>query len=117
MIGARLRQLRKERGMSQQSLATQLKLARTTLTMYETDQREPDHHTLHRIADLFQVSTDYLLGRTDDPTPPRAAHDDTVETEAAHRTDDPMADLPEEARRSLLEFQEYIRNKYGKKTE
>lgn len=67
MIGARLRELRAKAELSQEELAKHLQMARTTLAMYETDRREPDYTTLKRIADYFQVSTDYLLGRTDDP--------------------------------------------------
>jgi hypothetical protein len=45
--------------------------------------------------------------------PKASVHD--FETLAAHRTDDPLNELPKEARRSLEEFQEYILRKYGKK--
>ncbi|MEW6245069.1 MAG: helix-turn-helix domain-containing protein [Bacillota bacterium] len=44
-----------------------------------------------------------------------APPDSELATQAAHRTDDPTRELPEEARRSLAEFKQHIRKKYGKK--
>lgn len=41
-------------------------MARTTFSGYENGTREPDHQTLQKFADYFDVSIDYLLGRTDD---------------------------------------------------
>lgn len=69
----RLRSLRKIKGLSQTEAAKKLGFARTTYSNYEAGNREPDNETLQKIADFFEVSTDYLLGRTDDPTPPSQA--------------------------------------------
>ncbi|MBX6396382.1 MAG: helix-turn-helix domain-containing protein [Alicyclobacillaceae bacterium] len=44
--------------------------ARATYAQYEIGRRTPDYDTLRKLADFFEVSTDSLLGRTDDPTPP-----------------------------------------------
>ena len=63
----RLKQLRTERGMSQVRLAMELSVSQHTVSRYETGEREADYAMLIRIADLFGVSVDYLLGRTDDP--------------------------------------------------
>ena len=60
----RLKELRKNRGLTQADMATHLKVNRTTLTKYETGEREPDFSTLLSLASFFDVSTDYLLGRT-----------------------------------------------------
>jgi transcriptional regulator with XRE-family HTH domain len=62
----RLRSLREAKALSQEELARQLNMGRTTVAMYETGKREPDFETLRRLTDFFGVSTDYLLGRTDD---------------------------------------------------
>ncbi|MTI48253.1 MAG: helix-turn-helix transcriptional regulator [Firmicutes bacterium] len=66
-IGKKIRTLRKNNNITQGDLADKLKVARSTIGMIETNQREPSNDLLTRIADLFNVSTDYLLGRTDDP--------------------------------------------------
>ncbi|MGI5839322.1 MAG: helix-turn-helix domain-containing protein [bacterium] len=106
-FGARLRQLREEKELSQIDLAKQLKIANSTLSLYESDKREPDHETVKKIANHFSVSLDWLLGRTNIRNP--------IETIAAHRSDDPMDELPEEARKSLEEYKEFILKKYGYK--
>lgn len=108
----RLRKLREERGMLQRELADKLNVSRVAVTQYEQGKRFPEWDTLQKIADLFGVSIDYLLGRVDDRNLSL-----TNGPLAAHRTDDPLKDLPEEARKSLEEFQEYILRKYGKKKE
>lgn len=65
MFAKRLKELRTEKGMSQIALATVLKVERTTVVNWESGKREPDFEMLIRIADYFEVTCDYLLGRTD----------------------------------------------------
>lgn len=55
--------LRKEFGLSQQKLGNEIGLARNTICQYESGNRVPDVDTLKKIADYFDVSIDYLLGR------------------------------------------------------
>ena len=64
-FGARLRQLRKEKQMTQQAVADHLSIHRTTYTKYETDGVTPDQQGLMELAHLFGVTVDYLLGRED----------------------------------------------------
>jgi len=61
----RLRKLRKERKISQLKLALDLNMNQNTISRYETQEREADYETLVRFADYFDVSLDYLLGRSD----------------------------------------------------
>ncbi len=61
----RLKELRKKKGVSQQRLAMDLNVNQNTISRYETGEREADYKTLILIADYFDVSIDYLLGRTD----------------------------------------------------
>jgi transcriptional regulator with XRE-family HTH domain len=63
----RLKELRKSRGISQQRLAIELNTTQNTISRYETGEREADYATLIAIADYFDVSIDYLLGRTSNP--------------------------------------------------
>ncbi|MCW4388749.1 helix-turn-helix domain-containing protein [Limosilactobacillus oris] len=62
-VGRRIAELRNSAQMSQFQLAKVLKIGTSTLGMYETDKREPSPKVLKRIADYFDVSVDYLLGR------------------------------------------------------
>ncbi|MDH6673188.1 DNA-binding XRE family transcriptional regulator [Paenibacillus sp. LBL] len=67
ILGPRLAELRNKRGMTQAQLATKLKKSTSTIAMWETGNRDPDSDMIVKIAIVFDVSTDYLLGRTDDP--------------------------------------------------
>ena len=64
----RLKELRLKRGITQLKLALDLNMNQNSISRYETGQREADYKTLIAFADYFNVSIDYLLGRTDDPT-------------------------------------------------
>lgn len=64
-FGKKLRKLRIEKGLTQADLAATLSLGESTISFYESNKRQPDYETLTKIADFFKVSTDYLLGRTD----------------------------------------------------
>jgi HTH-type transcriptional regulator, competence development regulator len=65
LFGNRLRTLRKENKMTQKELANTLKSAESTVSMYERGEREPAYETVIKLSDIFNVSADYLLGRTD----------------------------------------------------
>ena len=63
----RLKELRKARKISQLKLALDLNMNQNSISRYETMEREADYETLIKFADYFNVSLDYLLGRTDKP--------------------------------------------------
>jgi len=63
----RLKELRESRGISQVRLAIELNLNQNSVSRYENGTRQADYQTLIAIADFFDVSLDYLLGRTDCP--------------------------------------------------
>ena len=62
----RLKELRKSRGISQLKLANDMNMNQNTISRYENMEREADYETLIRFADYFNVSLDYMLGRTDE---------------------------------------------------
>lgn len=62
-----LRKIRKEKGISQLKLALDLNTNQNTISRYETGEREPGINELIKIADYFNVSIDYLVGRTENP--------------------------------------------------
>ena len=64
----RLKELRKSKRIIQQRLAIELNLIQNTISRYESGERQADYKTLIALADYFQVSIDYLLERTDNPT-------------------------------------------------
>ena len=65
----RLKSLREERGFSQKEFAVEMDLPYTTYNSYETGKRAPDYDMLLKFAEYFGVTVDYLLGRTDEPSP------------------------------------------------
>ena len=56
------RQLRKERNLSQANLAERLGVSQTAVSQWETDKNYPDINTIKQLADIYSVTTDYLLG-------------------------------------------------------
>lgn len=63
----RLKELREARHLSQVRLAMERNLSQNSISRYENREREAGYETLVAMADYFQVSLDYLLGRTDQP--------------------------------------------------
>jgi len=62
-----LRELRKQKKISQIALAMALNVNQNSISRYETGEREADYATLIALADYFDVSIDYLLERTNNP--------------------------------------------------
>jgi transcriptional regulator with XRE-family HTH domain len=65
MFQIKLKELRENMGISQYELAERLGVAQSTIGGWESGKREPNFKTIKIIADFFNVSVDYLLGRTD----------------------------------------------------
>lgn len=73
MLGKRIAALRRQRNMSQKELAQRLGVRPSTVGMYEQGRREPDCAGLVHLAELFSVSTDFLLtGKTQSADNPMA---------------------------------------------
>jgi len=66
IFASRIKSLRKEYGYTQSEVAEQLKIGQTTIANYENGSRIPDISKLSLLADLYLVTIDYLLGRSDD---------------------------------------------------
>lgn len=64
----RIKELRKKRKITQLKMAIDLNMNQNTISRYENGEREAGYSELILIADYFDVSIDYLLGRTDNPT-------------------------------------------------
>lgn len=63
MFGKILKSLRTRKGMTQSELGEKLNISKVSISKYENGNQFPDTDTLQKIADVFSVSTDYLLGR------------------------------------------------------
>lgn len=65
MIGNRIKKLREELGLKQEELAKKLSVSPSAIGMYERNLREPNNELTIKFAEFFNVSIDYLLGKTD----------------------------------------------------
>ena len=92
-MGERIKQLRKEKGMTQTDLAQTLNVTKGTVSTWETNSRVPGFETMNALSDLFQRSLDYIMGRSDDATP-TTQNDDDLEYLALSQVE---ADLTEYA--------------------
>ncbi len=88
MLGKRITSLRKNAGYTQEELAKKLNITRSALSQYELGSRNPDYDLLIKIADFFEVSTDYLL-RGVDPK----VQDKIFEDEAKRLLDSPAVSI------------------------
>lgn len=67
ILAKRLRKARDKAGYKQIEAAKKLGISNGTLSGYERDYRDPDTQTLHNMANLYDVSVDWLVGKSDDP--------------------------------------------------
>lgn len=67
-LSVRLRQLRQDKHLRQDQVAYLVGVSKGAVSAYENDIRQPSYDVLIRLANLYRVSTDYLLGHTDDRT-------------------------------------------------
>lgn len=100
----RIKQRRIETGFTQQQAADALETDRSNYAGYESGRRVPPPDKLKKMADLFNVSVDYLLGRSVVRRPDEIA--------AASGTS--YDDLPPEAIEELNKYRELLKLKYGK---
>ncbi|AQT84119.1 HTH-type transcriptional regulator ImmR [Paenibacillus larvae subsp. larvae] len=66
-LGSRMAELRRKRNMTQAKLASIVKKSTSAVAMWETGKRDPDSQMIIELSSIFDVPTDYLLGRTNDP--------------------------------------------------
>ena len=71
-LGSRLRERRELKGKTQNEVADDLGISNVRLSRYESDERKPDPELLAKLADYYDTTVDYLVGRTDDPSRPKS---------------------------------------------
>jgi transcriptional regulator with XRE-family HTH domain len=120
IFSMRLKELRTEFNLTQEEFAKKISSTRAAVSSWEIDRAEPDMDTLEKIADLFDVSTDYLHGRSDihnykelEELKEKMATGQ-LKVLAAHRSDNPLDELPPKARKSLEDAIKYIREQDSK---
>ena len=106
----RIRELRKEKGLTQQDVADRLQVNKQTISGYERGVRRPDFEKLDELADLFDVSMAYLAGSQED----RGSYPRHQEPDLALQTDDGSWILVEAAyKKATPEIREAVRRVLG----
>lgn len=102
MDAQRLKELRNNKNVTQNDVANFLGITRPAYTAYESGKREPDDKTKIKLADYFDVTVDYLLGRTNN------RHEDIL---AAAHLDEDITKMSPEQRKAIYDFIEFQKRK------
>jgi len=108
----RLKLLRLEKEKTLEALAHELGTTKTTLSRYENNKRTPDSDFIKIAADYFNVTTDYLLGRSDirNPYEQKSNVSDNIDENKQNKSFD-IDDLSPESKKELEKFIELLRLK------
>jgi transcriptional regulator with XRE-family HTH domain len=112
-FGERLKKLREEKSMRQEDLANLINVHRATIGKYETNERSPDKDTIILLSDLFNVTTDFLLGRVFKKS--SAIYEDQIQYQVNNSGYDVKRNnvkLPIQAKIALKEFEDFLIKKY-----
>lgn len=116
-LGERLKKLRDENNYTLEYVADNLDTTKTSIARYEKNDREPKSEMLSALADFYKVSTDYLLGRTEE----RNIHknektklNDGIRSIAAHKLN-LKDDLPDDAIEKINDFIRMVEMDYKNK--
>lgn len=96
----RIRELRKQRGMTMKELGKVIGVAESTVSQYELGRRQPDNETLLTLGEFFEVSVDYLLGGVSYPDP--RLKEFSEKSEFQKKLDNLSRDMSEDEKRQLL---------------
>lgn len=100
-VASRLRQLRESVGLSQKDFAVSIGIKPTTYNGYETGKHKPKSDILVIIADKYNVTVDYLLGKSDRPTPDSESR--PIISSARQALLDAVKDMDENTARAVLD--------------
>lgn len=107
----RLQMLRKDAKISQQKLADAIGVSRSTIAMWESAASQPDNQLLQSLADYFDVSVDYLLGRTDEKSPGQSNSPELDMDSIEYALYGTARELDEDEKQQLLELAKLMRKK------
>lgn len=112
MLAERLKKLRKTKKKTQQDVADYLGITRPAYTAYEQGNRNPDYDLLSKLANYFDVSTDYLLGREEKQYPSwgdEAEFEKWLNDPEVYKFYKEFNESPEERRKALLAVWEILK--------
>ena len=100
-FGEMLAELRQDAGLTQKELADKLFVSKGTISNYENGIHYPDIERLISLAELFGVTTDYLLGRSHSPLPVDVLDEAVLEEKSAGKLVEEVRILSPERKRAL----------------
>ncbi len=106
ILGKRIKKLREKNNLNQLEFSKILNISNTTLSQYEAGNRTPSDEIKEKVADYFNVSVDYLLGRTEKCS----LVDEGLRDEKFYNFD--VTNLPEEAIKQIEDYIEFVKQKY-----
>lgn len=115
-IGDTLANLRKEKGLGQKEMATRLNLSVGTISNYENSVHAPDLNTLCRLAEFFDVTTDYLLGRTEYRCPPEILNRYVALDYTAQDIVNTVLSLDAGTQATIVDFVKYMKHLHSVKS-
>lgn len=107
MIGKKIKELREIKQITQEELAKYLGVAPQTVYKYEKEINEPDLKTTSKIAEYFNVTTDYLLGRTDSTD----TLNESMQIAASMKDGLDISDMDDDEKKFINDFIKMVRNK------
>jgi len=113
VIGEKIKELRKNSKITQEQLGNAIGVSKMAISYFEKGKKSPGRESLKKIADYFGVTTDYLLGRSEDPE--LNEEEDKVVSEEGKNIMSLIESLPEDERKKAWEQLEmyvtYMQNK------
>lgn len=107
MFSKRFVELREERNLLQSDVAKIFNVEQPTVSQWENNKRIPDSSMIIIIANFFDVSTDYLLGRSDNKNPSNGLYTKTITDENGYsieiKTEVPFNELPKEKQQDMID--------------
>lgn len=110
-LGDKLKKLRLDKGVTQEQVSIALNIAPNTLSNYENNNRQPDNEMLIKIAKYFSISTDYLLGISNNPNPTKKGPlDEPLQIAASMKDGLDLSDMSEHDKEIIRSLVESMKN-------
>lgn len=111
MFALKLKELRENLGLSQRALAGKLGVSQSTIGMWESGQREPNFKMVEELANFFDVTADYLLGRTDNKKPVTDNSSDIGFDDFTYAMHNESKELTDEDKEMLLDMARMLKKR------
>ena len=110
-IGETITKLRTEKGLLQKDLSAILSLSPSSISNYEKDEYWPDLNTICKMADYFNVTTDYILGRTEYRCPPEILDKYVTKDYVVHDIINTLLTLDTDSINAAVNYVNYLKEK------